>query len=585
MPPISRIYKGSELVYSAPDTQPLTAFLTNLQPGDRIELFRSANIRTSATISAATLIGVNPHGARGTILAGPTTGVSNSTWYNINFDIGHDGWCVSDNYTQITSTVVQTTPSYFKVNDRVRLFRAANSRSSAAIANNLLGVVPKDALGTITAGPTKVGTINWYRINFDTATQPDGFVASDNYVVVADIVVGPDPGPVIIGDNNIPLLPASMIDDAIAKPLTDYAAFGGAGSNCGYFGSSAVIVATSSFAGYTKADSRLLQQLRFNIQGAHCPSGDGGYEMQHELQFAVTACIARMNARIWNQLTATEKSKIDLLMKGLLVGAAFSGSSKNPKSGFNGSMTDKPAWATGNPNFSLAKPATVQAARVFMGSASAVTSFLNGFNKAAFYQQVQAAGLTNMAKVMATHSYPSNALVESVIQDLDWRFTPIKGISISNVKGLMEAAISGNFSKPVEAGYNNGAGVGGRAKIMKNAAGLPNKGALGMAHELDSVDAEGIRSSMSYATWGIRVTLNLMTLLMCSGELDISAAHQNRAQIGMVDYKYKSDNGYYSYAHAGGSGSENWTSALNNTWGWSYTMGQWFNMLKPHLDA
>ena len=201
MPPISRIYKGSELVYSAPDTQPLTAFLTNLQPGDRIELFRSANIRTAATISAATLVGVNPHGARGTILAGPTTGVSNSTWYNINFDIGHDGWCVSDNYTQITSTVVQTTPSYFKVNDRVRLFRAANSRSSAAIANNLLGVVPKDALGTITAGPTKVGTINWYRINFDTATQPDGFVASDNYVVVP-VVLPDDPG-----DPNIPTPP------------------------------------------------------------------------------------------------------------------------------------------------------------------------------------------------------------------------------------------------------------------------------------------------------------------------------------------------------------------------------------------
>ena len=190
-PPISRIYKGSELVYSAPDTQPLTAFLTNLQPGDRIELFRSANIRTAATISAATLVGVNPHGARGTILAGPTTGVSNSTWYNINFDIGHDGWCVSDNYTQITSTVVQTTPSYFKVGDNIRLFRAANVRSSAAIAaTNLKGVNPKDSLGTITAGPTKTGTINWYNINF--ATGEDGWVASDNYVVVAEGTGGTD---------------------------------------------------------------------------------------------------------------------------------------------------------------------------------------------------------------------------------------------------------------------------------------------------------------------------------------------------------------------------------------------------------
>ncbi len=183
MSPISRIYKGSELVYTAPDTKQLTAFLTGLVAGDRIELFRAANIRTDAEISTATLKGVNMNGARGTIVSGPKTGVSNSIWYEINFDTGYDGWCVSDNYTKISSTTVQTTPSYFKVGDKVKLYRAANSRSSAAIANNLLGVVPEGATGTITVGPTKNGTINWYKIDFDTATHKDGYVASDNYVI------------------------------------------------------------------------------------------------------------------------------------------------------------------------------------------------------------------------------------------------------------------------------------------------------------------------------------------------------------------------------------------------------------------
>ncbi len=179
---ISRIYRGSELVYEAPNAQPLTAFLPGLVAGDRIELFRAANVRTDAVISAATLKGVNPHGARGTVVGGPKTGVSNSIWYDINFDAGFDGWCVSDNYTKIAGTApTQTTPSYFKVGDRIRLFRAANVRSSAAIANNLKGVNPSGAQGTITAGPTKNGTINWYNINFDTGH--DGWVASDNYVI------------------------------------------------------------------------------------------------------------------------------------------------------------------------------------------------------------------------------------------------------------------------------------------------------------------------------------------------------------------------------------------------------------------
>ena len=222
MPPISRIYKGTELVYSAPDTQPLTAFLTNLQPGNRIELFRSANIRSEATISTATFLGVNPHGARGTIIAGPTTGVSNSTWYNINFDVGYDGWCVSDNYVQITSTAVQTTPSYFKVGDNIRLFRAANVRSSAAIAaTNLKGVNPKDSLGTITAGPTKTGTINWYNIDFGEEGQ-DGWVASDNYVQVPLVPTYPPgdiptctAGIVINKTGGIPIANAAALKQAL----------------------------------------------------------------------------------------------------------------------------------------------------------------------------------------------------------------------------------------------------------------------------------------------------------------------------------------------------------------------------------
>ncbi len=221
---VSRIYKGSELVYSAPDTKELTAFLTGLVAGDRIELFRAANIRTDAVISTDTFKGVNMNGARGTIVSGPKTGILNSIWYEINFDTGHDGWCVSDNYTKISSTTVQTTPSYFKVGDKVKLYRAANSRSSAAIANNLLGVVPEGATGTITVGPTKNGTINWYKIDFDTATHKDGYVASDNYVKMApvaeddsDWITGSCSGPVPNNGKIINVGPGGNIEAAISK--------------------------------------------------------------------------------------------------------------------------------------------------------------------------------------------------------------------------------------------------------------------------------------------------------------------------------------------------------------------------------
>lgn len=184
---ISRIYKGSELVYEAPDTKALAAFIYNLVPGDRIELFRAANVRTDAVISSSTLKGVNPALTKGTIVNGPKIGIQDSAWYDINFDSGYDGWCVSDNYRKIggsgSTSTNTSTPSNFKVGDRVKLFRDANVRSDTVIsASTLKGVNKAESVGTITQGPKKVGNINWYYINFDSGH--DGWVASDNYVLV-----------------------------------------------------------------------------------------------------------------------------------------------------------------------------------------------------------------------------------------------------------------------------------------------------------------------------------------------------------------------------------------------------------------
>ncbi len=203
MPP-SRIYKGTTLVYERPNKAVLTAMLPGLATGTRIQLFRAANIRSSETISTTTLKGVNLSGSRGTIVGGPRTGVQNSIWYDINFDTGFDGWCVSDNYTVITDTTPQTTPSTFSVGDSIRLFRRSNVRSTAAIATNLLRVADANETGTITAGPTRTGTINWYRIDF--ATGADGWVASVNLVRVSTGGGGTVPGgsvtPVPLGQCN-----------------------------------------------------------------------------------------------------------------------------------------------------------------------------------------------------------------------------------------------------------------------------------------------------------------------------------------------------------------------------------------------
>ena len=168
---------------------------------DRIELLRASNIRSSATISAATLIGINPKGFRGTLVEGPQSGVQNSQWFKVDFDRGkNNGWVASDNFNKLAANApIQTTPSYFKVGDKIQLFRSANVRSNTIIeASSLKGVNKKDATGTIKAGP-KSGTNNsiWYDIDFD-GDSLDGWVVSDNYVIAG---VGAGPLPVPVGNH------------------------------------------------------------------------------------------------------------------------------------------------------------------------------------------------------------------------------------------------------------------------------------------------------------------------------------------------------------------------------------------------
>ena len=592
MPPISRIYKGTELVYSAPDTQPLTAFLTNLQAGDRIQLFRAANIRTAATISTTTLKGVNPSGARGTVIAGPTTGVSNSTWYNINFDLGYDGWCVSDNYTQITTTTIQTTPNTFAVNDKIRLIRASNIRSTALIATtNLLGVNPTNTKGTILEGPTKTANINWYRINFDAGF--DGWCASDNYVKVAITGEGGGAGggfttPVIVG--GVARIPANAIAQAAARPLL---AFANDASGPSVDAGQAVYHAWNSWAGDTSTDAFLLQCLHNVVSKAGTdPMAAGGFTAQVDTWYLGALAIASKTERVWNGISASDKAKHDLLALGIAVSSAYCSSSTNPqlagwtpgKTGYAGvkAMRGQPDFPlTGLPNYSNAPYANLICASTYFGSGNTLTSMLNSFNLASFRTSLSSAGLRNMAQTFALTMSGAPTATQLVSSIKNYR-----GIKhtrdLSNLQTLWIDMANYVYSRTINAGLEPPIMVGGvrRGYIASNAAGLPNRGQVGMIYEFDGSDAEGLRSSAQYAMLGARATTIALAAMAASGQLNKSdvafktaAGKFSRA---WIDLKYKTVNGYNDYSHAGKTGpNSDWrnTSAQDTRWGFKQNFG------------
>lgn len=91
---------------------PTPAIITPFKIGDRISVTKGVNVRTSGLLSLTTLIGVNPLGSTGTIISGPTVSddqFGKITWFNVNFDIGFDGWVGANNYRKISTSTLSTT--------------------------------------------------------------------------------------------------------------------------------------------------------------------------------------------------------------------------------------------------------------------------------------------------------------------------------------------------------------------------------------------------------------------------------------------------------------------------------------------
>ena len=612
MPPISRIYKGTELVYSAPDTQPLTAFLTNLQAGDRIQLFRAANIRTAATISTTTLKGVNPSGARGTVIAGPTTGVSNSTWYNINFDLGYDGWCVSDNYTQITTTTIQTTPNTFAVNDKIRLIRASNIRSTALIATtNLLGVNPTNTKGTILEGPTKTANINWYRINFDTGF--DGWCASDNYV-----------GEGVVGGPLPPIIPPNAgqwpdIAQQHVSTASGIALYGFKYTHPGWIGGLTStgmvpeVLAYAAFKGNTSADSRLMAHSNNMLQPSTMPLPHGRTLSQMEMRAQAMWVIMRHTPRIWDPLPTTTKNKISTIMKGMLYVGAYMGSDSAPGNTLQLVGVDLPTRSIGT-NISMGATAgKIMGGISFFGGPTAVNTLLKNFSITAFRAELASQFGTN-SNMYRTFNWrkegytgpilgfaglstdaPTDAQIENAIRNFAF-----SGHPVTDIEGILmqrKGAFGQALENTVASGLNNGAGAAEdpthtRGKIMKNAAGTPHLGTKN-AHiwELDGQDGEGERSSMGYGTWTARVLIDTILMLEISSNLNKSdpqiADLLRRLAIALDVWQYFNQQGYYSWAHegdkGGGGGSPaTWVPGGPSNWYMAKDIALW-NALRVRL--
>ena len=386
----------------------------------------------------------------------------------------------------------------------------------------------------------------------------------------------------------------SAVDAAKAVTLIRYSDSytNGAFTNGAWFGGASIVLAVASHAGNTTADARLLQQIRYSIVGENTIRANSGYPAQHERHVTGMFAIARHTPRIWDQLTAAEKGKIDLIMKAGLVANAFTTSDNNPFI-LAGSQqytldADSNLDRSWNPNYREGMLGGVLVGMAYFGGPAATESILKNYNHSAFVADLAAKGLTNPHKVFnwktanPTSSAPTGSQIESAVRNYEYF-----GSTLADYMEMYMSLVNDTYGRNVNSGLNGGAGIDGSGKIASGAATLPNPGVAGMLKEFDARDANGARSSLEYCYDGFRPHQTNQLVLIIGGYWPRGSADANSAaakmKIGNTDLWYKIEKGYYSYSKGKSQGLQD--LAFINGRGFSYVRSLWEDVLRPYHDA
>ena len=388
---------------------------------------------------------------------------------------------------------------------------------------------------------------------------------------------------------------AAAVDAAIATPMIRFnrTISGGAHTNGAFFGGASIALAVASYSGNTKSDSRLLQQIRYILTPGNEPTSNGGYPAQHERHATGMFVIAKNTPRIWNQLTAAEKTKIDLIMKATFIASAFTTSDNNPwvKSGSQQYTLDADSnvnrgW---NPNYREGMLGGVLVGMVYFGGNTAASAILQNYNHSQFLGELSANNLPNIYETFnwkaanPSSAAPSATTIQNAIKGYAFL-----GIPLSDHARLYEALATFCYEGIVSAGLNNGTGINGAGVIASGAAGLPNKGVKGMLKEFDGSDANGPRSSIIYAYDGYRPHLTNQLCLIVSGYWPKGTAIETSTlalvRIGVTDLWYKAEKGYIGYAKGKSQGLADY-NGFGSSRGYVYNRSLWDDVLKPYFDT
>ncbi|MDF2935873.1 MAG: gellan lyase [Paenibacillaceae bacterium] len=372
----------------------------------------------------------------------------------------------------------------------------------------------------------------------------------------------------------------SLIDSALREPLLQYqlslewtSHSLRSGAALMYLTSAAMYDPYYTGSDGTMIKERILAHFRnMLVPGSKREPGASGSLDTSATALAIQAFdLASALPAVWDELTAGEKDKITLIMQAHLVAAQWGHDDDNNfATGIDQLGNFNKGW---NPNYVEGAIASALSTVRYLGGAEAANAFLLSFDYDRFMGRLQAAGLSSIAW---TFSQTGKSALEAAVKN---EFT-YKGHGLDEpFQWIKERALI-MYGKTVKAQVYSGNTL--RAYV-NNPEGLPNTGMQGMAHEFDTVDANGVRSDLDYASKGWNNSI--LSLLAAyyygvpqsAAQADVELI-QLRYAVGSTDLIYKAANGYFGHAKGNSLGYRDAYNADANM-GYYWLKDLWENVI------
>ncbi|MYV45433.1 hypothetical protein [Streptomyces sp. SID2888] len=386
-----------------------------------------------------------------------------------------------------------------------------------------------------------------------------------------------------------PSFDQKLVDTAVAAPLIAFPfdqvrpgtnpAVVGASKNLYFLALTANISPGARASDGTKVRDRLVAQVHHLVAGGNEPDANGGLEGWSHNAVAQALTLVHATPAVWAQLDATDRSRVDLLMRSMAVAANWSFNDPND---FYTALDQLGNFQkTYNANYREGYVGVAVAADLYFGPEK-LNKIFTGFSYDAYVRELTGAGFTS---ILATWEKTGKNAMENGAPDccggkgagVRQPFV-YQGVPLDDPVGIFEKLAAFTYDQKVSSSVGNG------TAYIADGTTSPYQGRDGMLHEFDSSDSKGLRSDAlySYEGWMNSVTTRAtMTVLGAWGQGPTRSAVEDLMEVGSGDLIYKMEHGYQGYANGAPQFVGETAPASNgpSVKGWFFDKAVWQTLL------